>query len=53
MSKREAIPKIHLCGMTMAPRLSLIHIWGDTAEIFKNPKHDMTKQLLGYEVMKK
>ena len=26
--------------------------WGDTAEIFKNPKHDMTKQLLGYEVMK-
>ncbi|NBI80249.1 ATP-binding cassette domain-containing protein [Anaerotruncus colihominis] len=27
--------------------------WGDTAEIFKNPKHDMTKQLLGYEVMKK
>ena len=27
--------------------------WGDTAEIFKNPKSDMTRLLLGYEVMKK
>ena len=27
--------------------------WGDTAEIFKNPRSDMTRLLLGYEVMKK